>query len=103
MVQLDNLDPSYSEFDLTALAVKYGQVTVMVGDAISYEVYATQVFPRCPIGVFLEKDNKLRADLGHALKKQYDEILNKIYIYLDPREMAIVKNQATELRKRKVY
>ena len=101
-VPFDNLYPSYSQFDLTDLAVKYGQVTV-TGLGISQEVYATQVFPRCPIGVFIEKDNKFHADLGHALEKQYDEILKKIYIYLDPREMAIVKNQAMELRKRKVY
>ena len=102
MVQLDSLYPSYLESDLAALTVKYGQVSAGMM-SISYEVYATQVFPQCPIGVFIEKDNKFHADLGHALKKQYDEILNKIYIYLDPREIAIVKNQAMELRKRKVY
>ncbi len=103
-VQLDNLYPSYSRYDLTILAVKYGQVTVTESGILhDHEVYATQVFPRCPIGVFLEKDNKFHADLGHALEKQYDEILNKIHVYLDPREMAIVKNQAIELRERKVY
>ena len=102
-VQLDTLYPAYLRSDLIALAVKYGQVTLAGKGSISEEVYATQVFPRCPIGVFLEKDNKFHADLGHVLEKRYDEILNKIYIYLDPREMAIVKNQAMELRKRKVY
>ena len=48
-------------------------------------------------------DNKFYSDLGRVLETQYDRILNQIYIYLDPREMAIVKNQAMELRKRKVY
>lgn len=101
-VQFDNLYPSYTGGDLIDLAVEYGQVTNRK-EGVSRAVYATQVFPRCPIGVFLEKDNKFHADLGHALEKQYDEILNTIYIYLDPREMAIVKKQAMELRERKVY
>lgn len=102
-VPFDNAHPSYSQFDLTTFAATYGQVTLAGRNSISQEVFADQVFPRCPIGVFIEKDNKFHADLGHALEKQYDEILKKMYIYLDPREMAIVKNQAMELRKRKVY
>lgn len=48
-------------------------------------------------------DNKFYSDMGRAFEGQYDKILNQIYIYLDPREMAIVKNQAMELRRRKVY
>ena len=103
IVRFDNLYPSYSQFDLVKLAAQYGQVNVEAVNSISHEVFATKVFPRCPIKVFLEKDNKFHADLGHALEKRYDEILNKIYVYLDPREMAIVKNQAMGLRKRKVY
>jgi hypothetical protein len=56
-----------------------------------------------PIEVLLERENKFYSDLGRALETQYDEILNKIYGYLDPREMTIVKNQTMELRKKKVY
>ena len=85
-VPFDNVHPSYSQYDLVTFAATYGETLADI-----------------PIGLFIEKDNKFHADLGHALEKQYDEILNKIYIYLDPREMAIVKNQAMELRKRKVY
>ena len=48
-------------------------------------------------------DNKFYSDMGRAFESQYDKILSQIYTYLDPREMAIVKNQAMELRKRKVY
>ena len=48
-------------------------------------------------------DNKFYSDMGRAFEGQYDKILSQIYTYLDPREMAIVKNQAMELRKRKVY
>ena len=102
MVVLDSSSTAYSNHELAALAAKYGQVTAGLG-GISKEVFATQVFPRCPIGVFLEKDNKFHTDLGRALGTQYEDILSKIHTYLDPREMAIVKNQAMELRKRKVY
>ena len=48
-------------------------------------------------------DNKFYSDLGRLFQLQYGKILNKIDTYLDPREMVIVKNQALELRKRKVY
>lgn len=48
-------------------------------------------------------DNNFYSDLGLLFESQYGKILKQIYIYLDPREMAIVKNQAMELRKRKVY
>ena len=48
-------------------------------------------------------DNKFYSDIGRVLEMQYDKILNQIYTYLDPREMAIVKNQAMELRERKVF
>ena len=61
-------------------------------------------YPRgVPIEVLLELENKFHNDLGRALQKQYKEILGKIYTYLDSREMTVVKNQAMELRKRKVY
>lgn len=51
----------------------------------------------------METDNRFYSDIARVFETQYDKILNQIYIYLDPREMAIVKNQAMELRKRKVY
>ena len=48
-------------------------------------------------------DNKFYSDMGKAFEGQYDKILSQISTYLDPREMAIVKNKAMELRKKKVY
>lgn len=48
-------------------------------------------------------DNNFYSDMGRLFELQYRNILNQIDVYLDPREMAIVKNQAMELRKRKVY
>ncbi len=103
MVTLDSSSAAYSNHELAALATKYGQIQQHPLTGIPLEVFTTQVFPKCPIGVFLQKDNKFHADLGHALEAQYVKILNQIDVYLDPREIAIVKNQAMELRKRKVY
>ena len=102
-VQMDSLYPFYTGAGLASLAVQYGRVSIEGVTSIDKDVYNTRVFPNCPIGVFLERDNKFHSDLGRALKRQYKETLGVVYTYLDPREMAIVKNQAMELRKRKVY
>ena len=51
----------------------------------------------------MKVDNKFYSDMGRAFESQYDKILSQIYTYLDPREMAIVKNQSMELRKKKVH
>ncbi|RKU33314.1 hypothetical protein C6496_22450 [Candidatus Poribacteria bacterium] len=51
----------------------------------------------------MKVDNKFYSDMGRAFESQYDKILSQIYTYLDPREMEIVKNQAMELRSRKVF
>ena len=80
---------SYSLSILSERSMKYGKVFQGTGGV--------------PIEVILEKENKFHGELGHALEEQYKEILGKIYTYLDPREMTIVKNQAMELRKKKVY
>ena len=51
----------------------------------------------------MEIDNEFYSNIAKAFENQYEKTLNQIYTYLDPREMAIVKNQAMELRKRKVF
>ena len=50
----------------------------------------------------LKNENKFYSDVAHALEAQYTEIMNKIYGYLDPDQMAIVTTSARDLRKRKV-
>ena len=59
-----------------------------------------------PMGVnlasLLKNENKFYSDVAHALEAQYTEIMNKIYGYLDPDQMAIVTTSARDLRKRKV-
>ena len=102
-VVMDSIYPFYGLSDLQSLAVQYGKISVEGLESMTNGMYSTLVFPNCPIGVFLEKDNKFHSDLGRALKMQYKEILGVVYTYLDPREMAIEKNQAVELRKRKVF
>ena len=102
-VAMDSTYPFYTAGSLTMLAGQYGKLPVEQMVSIDHDTYNTRVFPNCPIGVFLERDNKFHSDLGRALKRQYKEALGVVYTYLDPREMTIVKNQAVELRKRKVY
>ena len=102
-VKMDSLYPFYTGAGLASLAAQYGKISIEGLAAIDVDTYHTRVFPNCPIGVFLEKDNKFHSDLGRALKMKYKEVLRVVYTYLDPREMTIVKNQAMELRKRKVY
>ena len=50
----------------------------------------------------LMNENKFYSDVSHALEAQYTEIMNKIYGYLDPKQMAVVTASARDLRKRKV-
>jgi hypothetical protein len=100
---MDSVYPFYTAGYLTTLAGQSGKISFGQMGSIDYDTYNTLVLPNCPIGVFLQRDNKFHSDLGRALKIQYKEILDIVYTYLDPREMAIVKNQAMELRKRKVY
>ena len=93
-----NIDPftiqlesqySYTLQQLATLSMKYGKVY--------------QPNSEVPIGAILENEHKFHNDLGRALQKQYKDILGKIYTYLDPREMTVVKNQAIEIRKKKVF
>lgn len=102
-VAMDSTYPLYTHTSLSALASQYGKLPARQLDSITYETYRTQVFPNCPIGVFLQRDNDFYNNFGRTLKEQYKDILDVVYTYLDPKEIAIVKNQAMELRKRKVY
>ena len=52
---------------------------------------------------WLKSENKFYSGVGRVLESQYADILNRIFDYLDPREMSMVKSQSMELRKKKVY
>lgn len=56
-----------------------------------------------PFEAVLKNDDKFYTSLGLKLDRQYHEIMNRTYGYLDPREMALINKQAGELRKRKTF
>ena len=51
----------------------------------------------------LKNDDKFYTSLGLKLDRQYHEIMNRTYGYLDPREMSLISKQAAELKKRKIF
>ena len=55
------------------------------------------------IADILKNDNQFYTELGKQLGRQYYEIMNRTYGYLDPREMTMISKQAAELRKRKTF
>lgn len=69
--------------------------TVNLKSRQAYETRAT-------LERLLVNDNTFHSDVSNALKAQYTEIMNKIYGYLEPKEMAVVTKSARELRKKKV-
>ncbi len=54
------------------------------------------------LATLLVNENQFYTDIGRALEAQYIEIMNKIYGYLEPKQMAIVKQAAHNLRDRKL-
>ena len=58
---------------------------------------------RATLAALLVNENQFYSDVGRALEAQYTEIMNKIYGYLDSKEMVNVTQAARELRQRKVF
>ena len=58
------------------------------------DVYLSDIF---------KYDNKFHSEMATYLERQYKEIMNRTYGYLDPREMALINKQAADLRKKKTY
>ena len=90
---------AYESLTQEVMWTKSVAITPVVVKLVSHEKYPSQA----NFEGQLKEDNRFHADLGKALKSQYEEIMGKISAYLDPREMAIVKKQAQELRKKKVF
>ena len=59
--------------------------------------------PNITIADVLKYDDNFYTKLGRQLDSQYQEIMNRTYGYLDPREMALINKQAADLRKKKTY
>ena len=57
---------------------------------------------RASLATLLVNENRFYSNVSHALEAQYTEIMNKIYGYLDAKEMAIVTQSARDLRKKKI-
>ena len=72
---------------------------------ISVELTPMSGYERPNIGLedVLQNDDKFYTSLGLNLDRQYQEIMNRTYGYLDPREMTLINKQAAELRKRKTF
>lgn len=58
---------------------------------------------RLTIANVLDNDTQFYTELGRQLDRQYNEIMNRTYGYLDPREMTLINKQAADLRKKKTY
>ena len=67
------------------------------------ELASRKAYPNgASLHTLLVNENQFYTALGRALEAQYTEIMNRIYGYLEPKEMAIVKQAGQNLRERKV-
>lgn len=89
---------AYESLTKNRLWTKSVAITPVVVELASRNRYPTR--PR--LATLLVNENKFYNDIGRALEAQYTEIMNRIYGYLEPQEMAIVKQAAYDLRRRKV-
>ena len=70
---------------------------------VRVELISRRAYPNgASLDTLLVNENQFYTTLGRALEAQYTEIMNRIYGYLDPKEMAIVKQAAQKLREQKV-
>lgn len=58
---------------------------------------------RASLATLLVNENRFYSNVSHALEVQYAEIMNKIYGYLETKEMVVVTQSARDLRKKKVF
>ena len=70
---------------------------------LTVELISRNVYPNgANLATLLINENKFHNDLGRALEGQYTEVLNRIYGYIDPEEMASVGQAAQKVRTREV-
>ena len=70
---------------------------------VRVELASRKTYPnRASLHILLVNENQFYTALGRALEAQYTEIMNRIYGYLEPKEMAIVKQAAQKLREQEV-
>ena len=70
---------------------------------ITVELISRKAYPNgARLARLLVNENKFHNDLGRALEGQYNEVLNRIYGYIEPEDMATVGEAAKKLRKQKI-
>lgn len=89
---------AYESLTKNRLWTKSVAITPLTVELISRHVYPNGA----NLATLLVNENKFYTDLGRALEGQYTEIMNRIYGYLEPKEMAIVKQAAHDLREREI-
>ena len=71
---------------------------------VRVELISKKPYPnRASLHTLLVNENQFYNALGRALEAQYAEIMNRIYGYLDPKEMAELKGAAQKLREQKIF
>lgn len=71
---------------------------------IRVDLVSRKTYPNKPsLHRLLSNENQFHEALGRALEAQYTEIMNRIYGYLDPKEIEGVAQAAHELRQKKVF
>ncbi|MDD9818922.1 MAG: hypothetical protein OXU61_12430 [Gammaproteobacteria bacterium] len=100
-------------------AIEYGcSVSLVVAESLTNERMWTKSVNTQPISIavssrgwqqvptldqLMSRDNAFYNKVGNALRSWYPTIMDLSYTYLDPQEMAIVKQLAQEIRAKKVY
>ena len=71
---------------------------------VRVEITSRRAYPHgASLHTLLVNENQFYTALGRALEAQYTEIMNRIYGYLEPEEMATVAQAAHDLRQKKVF
>lgn len=89
---------AYESLTKNRLWTKSVAITPITVELISRNVYPNGV----SLATLLVNENKFHNDLGRALEGQYNEVLNRIYGYIEPEGMATVGEAAKKLRKQKI-
>ena len=89
---------AYESITNNRLWTKSAAITPLRVELISRKTYPNGA----NLHTLLVNENRFYTDLGGALKAQYTEIMNRIYGYLEPKEMTVVKQAAKKLRDRAV-
>lgn len=110
---------SLSSYAVSGSVAMRPRVTLLINESLTNEKMWTKSVNITPINVYIESsgypsgsitfeevlanDDEAFTELGMQLEKMYNEILNRAYGYLDPREISLLNKQAAELRKRKTF